>query len=159
MLCQLMRAVRLSRSLQVLSRCRGEQMMNTLQSFQDRPSSFVGAVRQLSGLTVGSWRGGLVHNWKLSLEMSHVSVHLNFKPGNTHWRTACRSPTVPINPHFNILVNRDNHQWGICSFLTRGMLGNFSMRICRRQTSVLYKYIILWKKHSCFSVFANCVTD
>lgn len=33
-------------------------MMNTLQSFQDRPSSFVGAVKQLSGLGVGSSRMG-----------------------------------------------------------------------------------------------------
>lgn len=53
--------------------------------------------------------------------MSHVSVHLNFKLGNPHWRTACRALTVPINPKFNILVNRHKRQWGICSFSTRGI--------------------------------------
>lgn len=124
--------------VKVCRSCRGEQMMNTLQSFWGGPSSFVGAVKQLSGLTVGSWREGLVHNWKLSLEMSHVAVHLNFKPGDPCGRSACRDLTVPINPKFNIFVNRESPVGDLFIF-NKGNVGQFQYeRICLRLISVLH---------------------
>lgn len=110
--------------VEVCRSCRGEQTMNTLQSFWGGPSSFVGAVKQLSGLTVGSWREGLVHNWKLSLEMSHVAVHLNFKLGDPCGRSACRDLTVPINRKFNIFVNRESPVGDLFIF-NKGNVGQF----------------------------------
>lgn len=104
--CQLMRA-RMSES-KFAGPAEESKWWIHFNHFEGGPSSFVEAVKQLSGLTVGSWREGRVHNWKLSLEMSHVSVHLNFKPGDPRGRAACRDPTVPINPKFNIFVNRES---------------------------------------------------
>lgn len=77
--------------------------------------------------------------------MSHVSVHLNFKPGNPHWHIAHRGLTVPINPKFSIFVKRDNRQWGICSFFNDGHVGQLQYENTPQAelSTVLYFFYLL----------------